>query len=294
MRLLLTGASGQLGSYLLRHLHRRGWTTIAWSGSQTGSRGGVPLRPVDLTDTDAVAAAFRQARPDVVLHAGAMANVSACLADPLRAEQVNTHGSAISAELAERAKVRMVHVSTDLVFDGQCGGYREEDTVSPLSIYGRTKAAAESAVLLSERNLVVRVSLLFGPGIVDRPTFFDQMTTALRQGRPLALFEDEWRTPLSLATAAEGLLDLAASDYAGLLHMGGPERMSRWEMGQRLAAFLRCDSSAIVAVSRNREPSAEPRPRDTSLDSSRWRRLAPHIPWPSWEEALRRHFSGND
>jgi len=80
---------------------------------------------------------------------------------------------------------------------------------------------------------------------------------------------------------------VAQSDYAGLLHVGGPERMSRLEMGQRLAAHLGVGGGNIVATSRNADASAEPRPRDTSLDSSRWQRLFPGLPWPTYEEALR-------
>jgi dTDP-4-dehydrorhamnose reductase len=286
MRILVTGASGQLGGYLLRDLRRRDKSVIAWSGSRTGSLFDYPLRPVDLADKDAVTRSFREARPDVVLHAGALASVADCYRDAEHARRVNTHGTAMLVELAGEAAIRLVFVSTDLVFDGQRGGYREEDAVSPLSTYGRTKAEAEQAVRACPGGLVVRVPLLFGPSLIGRPTFFDQQTAALREGRPIALFHDEWRTPLDFHTGAQALSALLETDYVGILHVGGPERLSRIEMGQRLAAFLRRDPSAIVAVSRDSTPAAEPRPGDTSLDCSRWRRLWPEQPWPSWDDAL--------
>ena len=286
MRLLLTGASGQLGAYLLRERRRQGTAVVAWSGQRGGELWGCPLRPVDLTDADSLATAFRQARPDMVVHAAALAGVTDCQRDPERAERINAGGSAVLAELADRAKARLVHVSTDMVFDGEHGGYREEDPVAPLSVYGRTKSAAEKAVLACPGGLVVRLSLLFGPSLVGRPTFFDQQATALREGRSIALFHDEWRTPLSFLVAARGLLALAESEAGGVLHMGGPERLSRLEMGQRLAMFLACDPAVLVPASRNSVPAAEPRPRDLSLDSSRWRRLASDQPWPTWEDAL--------
>ena len=287
MRVLVTGASGQLGSYLLRELRRRGGEVVAWSGTRRGDLFGVPLRPVDLGDAGAVAGGFREARPDVVVHAGALAGVDDCHRDPGRAHQVNTHGTAVLAELAAAAGARFVYVSTDHVFDGEHGWYREEDPPAPLSVYGRSKAGAEAAVLAGPRAAVVRVSLLFGPGLTGRSTFFDEQVASLCAGRPLTLFVDEWRTPLSRAVAAEALLDLAFSDFTGQLHLGGPERLSRLEMGQRLAAFLGADPSGIVPVKREQAPAAEPRPRDTSLDSSRWRDLFPGQPWPVWEEALR-------
>jgi dTDP-4-dehydrorhamnose reductase len=159
-------------------------------------------------------------------------------------------------------------------------------------MYGQTKLAAEHAVLASPGSAVVRVSLLFGPSLVGRPSFFVDQVAALRGRRPCTLFEDEWRTPLGLAAAARALLAIARSDVQGLLHLGGPERMSRLDMGRRLAAFLGSDPSAFLPASRNSIPSTEPRPRDTSLDSSRWRQLFPQQEWPTWETALKEMGTG--
>jgi dTDP-4-dehydrorhamnose reductase len=287
MRLLITGASGQLGAYLLRELDGRGLAVTGWSGRRDGALFGVPLTPVNLTDPAAVAAAFRAARPDAVIHCAALSRVAGCYADPELAEAVNVGGTRLLAELAEETGARLVSISTDLVFDGERGGYREEDAPAPLSVYGRTKALGEEAVRGCARGLAVRVSLLLGPTLIGRPSFFDELVAALRQRRPCTLFGDEWRTPLSPVTAARALIDLAASDFAGVLHLGGPERLSRLEMGQRLAAFLGVDASAIVAARRQDVPAPEPRPRDTSLDSSRWRGLFAKLPWMGLEQSLR-------
>jgi dTDP-4-dehydrorhamnose reductase len=287
MRLLVTGASGQLGAYLLREASARGAAVSAWSGTRGGDLFGVPLRPVDLTDRAAVAAAFREARPDAVIHCAAISSIARCHREPALAEAINVEGTRLLAELANEARARLVYVSTDLVFDGERGGYAEEDALAPLSVYGRTKALAEGAVRTCPGGLVVRVSLLFGPTLTGRPSFFDEQLAALRERRPCTLFGDEWRTPISLVTAARALIALAESDRAGVLHLGGPERMSRLEMGRRLAAFLGADASVIVPARREEVAAPEPRPRDTSLDSSRWRGLFPRQPWPTWEEALR-------
>jgi dTDP-4-dehydrorhamnose reductase len=288
MRFLLTGASGQLGAYLLRQLTAAGADVTAWSGARRGELFGVPFQPVDLADSDAVAAAFRQARPQTVIHAAAVASIAECHRDPTRARRVNVDGTATLAELAARAGARLVLVSTDLVFDGESPPYSEGDPPAPLSIYGRSKADAEAAALAAPRAAVARVSLLFGRTLTGRPSFFDQQAEALRAGRPVTLFADEWRTPLHLATAARALVALAHSDFTGLLHLGGPERLSRLEMGHRLAHFLGADSGVLLASRRADAPAPEPRPRDVSLDSSLWRRLFPALPWPGWEEALRR------
>ncbi len=286
MRILITGASGQLGAYLLREL-RGSEGVSAWSGIRGGESFGIPWRPVDLTDPDAVAVAFRQARPDAVVHAAARARLADCCRDPEGARRVNTAGTALLADLAAASCARLVYVSTDLVFDGEHAPYREEDPAEPASVYGNTKLAAEAAVRGTPRGVVARMSLLYGPSLAGRPSFFDEQTAALREGRTVTLFADEWRTPLDLPTAARTLLALARSDATGLLHVGGPERMSRLEMGRRLAAFLGAAWANLVEARRADVPSPEFRPRDTSLDSSRCRALFPALPWPGWDEALR-------
>jgi dTDP-4-dehydrorhamnose reductase len=286
-RLLVTGASGQLGSYVLRELRDHVADVVAWSGTRRGELFGHTLHAIDLTNTDVLAEAFAQARPDTVIHAAALARIADCHRDPTRAHRVNTVATATLAELAARSGTRFVLVSTDLVFDGEHAPYREQDPPAPVSVYGRSKAAAEQAALAFPRAAVSRVSLLYGPALVGRPSFFDEQIAALRGGRPVTFFVDEWRTPLDLPTAAKALLSLADSDYTGVLHIGGPERMSRLEMGRRLAAVLVVSDERIVTARRDEVPSAEPRPRDVSLDSSKWRQLFPANPWPPWEEALR-------
>jgi dTDP-4-dehydrorhamnose reductase len=270
MRVLLTGASGSLGGYLLRELSARQIETVAWSGANKSALFEMEIDLVDLANPNEVARAFAAARPDVVIHAAAVASIADCFRDPLRAQHVNVQGSALLADLAAKTGARMVLTSTDLVFGGLRGCYREDDVPMPLSVYGRTKLAAEKFVLTRPRNTVVRLSLLFGPSLTGRQSFFDTKIAALRAGKSVQVFVDEWRTPLSLASAARGLLAVAPSDYTGLLHMGGPERLSRFEMGRRLAEFLQVDPSALVAATRDSMASGEPRPRDLSLDSGRW------------------------
>jgi dTDP-4-dehydrorhamnose reductase len=284
-RYLVTGATGQLGAYLVEELRNRQHEVVAWSGSRTDSIFGVPVRPVDLAEVSEVADAFHAARPTHVIHAAAIAAVSDCAREPNRADAVNHRGTARLAELAQESGAKLVFVSTDLVFDGEHCPYRESDPPAPLSVYGRTKAAAEKAVLAFAGHAVVRVSLLFGPSRNGKPSFFDGLVASLRVGKPVRLFHDEWRTPIGLMTAANALIEIADSESTGILHVGGPERMSRVEMGERLAAHIRANPGVIEAVSRT-TAAGEPRPRDTTLDSSRWRELFPHAPWPCFEVAL--------
>jgi dTDP-4-dehydrorhamnose reductase len=287
MRILITGASGSLGSWLVC-VGKSGDNDIrAWSGAAIGSLAGVPFRSVELTDAEATARAFAADRPDVVIHCAALASVADCHRNPDRARAINVEATRRLAKLVDDADRRLAFVSTDMVFDGEQGGYREQDVPRPLSVYGRSKLEAESAVLAARRGLVIRVSLLYGSNRTGRSNTFSNQAAALRERQSLRLFFDEWRTPLALSTAANAILELAASDVTGLLHLGGPERLSRLEMGLTLARHLGVSAEGIAACRRQDFDAAEPRPRDLSLDSSAWRQRYPNHPWPDMTTALR-------
>jgi dTDP-4-dehydrorhamnose reductase len=282
-RLLVTGASGILGGYLVRRLAQNGHPFVVWNGPH--SPGGI-----DLSDPASVTEAFSDGSPAIVIHAAALARIADCHRNPERAWCINRGGTALLADLCSRSNVRLVYVSTDLVFDGEHAPYRETDRPAPLSVYGQTKAGAEAAVLAQPANVVARVSLLVGPSQQAAPSFFDEQVLALREGREITLFADEWRTPIDLATAAEALVELALSNESGIFHIGGRERLSRLEMGRELATVLGVCPELVHPVRRESVAAPELRPRDTSLDSSRWRAAFPRINCPSYPEALRRFW----
>lgn len=285
---LLTGASGQLGSYLRRRLREEASPFVAWAGSRATEG----CQSIDLSDSDAVRRAFRAADPAVVIHAAALARVADCHRDPSLAHRINATATETLAEECRRSGARLVYVSTDLVFAGDHPPYREDATPQPLSVYGKTKLMGELAAARCDNHLIARVSLLFGPALATTTTFFDDMVSALRERKPINLFHDEWRTPLDLSTAADALLALAQGEATGVVHVGGPERISRLEMGRRLATHLGVADDVIRAVGRDDVPGNEPRPCDLALDSARWRVLCPQVPWPAYEAALRSLLCG--
>ena len=292
VRILLTGATGHLGAYLLREVVHQRLPIAAWSGSTPCSAWSVPVTPVDLTDEQATAACFQVWQPDVVIHAAALSAIADCHRNPERAYALNVDATLRLVQWATRVGSRLLYVSTDLVFDGQKGNYTEADHPNPLSHYARTKLQAEPLVLAYAKGVVVRVSWLLGPKLLGGVRFFDQLHQQLRHGQPMGLFFDEWRSPLGLPQAARCLLKLAMQpELTGLWHLGGPERLSRYEMGVRLAQWLGVDKALIRAEKREQHPAPEPRPADVSLDSSRFRKTFPDIPWPDYEASLAELFS---
>jgi dTDP-4-dehydrorhamnose reductase len=286
MRVVLTGASGQLGAYLVERLRVEGLDVAAWSGSERGRRGDVELGPVDLTDGAATIHALEQADPEVVLHAAAVSSAEAVRRDPARARAVNVTATATLADWCRRHDRRLVYTSTDLVFDGSRPWNREDDPAEPILEYGRTKRAAERFVREVPRGLVARVSLLYGASRSGREAFFDATIAALRRGEPRTLFEDEFRTPLDLASAAAILVWLARSEVSGTLHVAGRERVSRFELIRRTAAALGLDPSLVRSNRRSDAPQSEPRPADVSLDTTHLAMTFPDLKRPAIEEVL--------
>jgi len=286
MRILLTGASGQLGTYVIDRLVELGHDVVAWSGTERGDRRGVSLTPIDLANGEATAQALDRADPDAVIHAAAISAAEAVRLDPVRASAINVDATARIAALCERRDRRLVFTSTDLVFGGSRSWNREDDPAEPILSYGRTKRLAEPAVLATSKGIVARLSLLFGTTRCGRPSFFDHAIQAIQQGEPRAFFEDEYRTPLDLATAAEALVRLAGSELAGTYHVGGRERVSRFELMRRAAAALGLDPSLVVPGRMSEAKLPEPRPSDVSLDTTKLASAFPDLKRPTIEEAL--------
>ena len=286
MKILVTGASGQLGAYLLDELARSGHQVVGWSGAKPERRDGFDLVPVDLTDLDAAEAALDRVDPGAIIHLAAISSAEAVRLDRARAEVVNVASTRRLAEWAESRQRRFVFTSTDLVFAGTRPLNREDDPAEPVLAYGQTKRLAEQAVLAFPSSTVARIPLLFGPSRCGRASFFDRAVVAIRQGEPQTYFEDEFRTPLDYGSAARGLATLALSDVAGLIHLAGRERLSRFDLMRRAAVALGLDADLVRANRQSDVPFAEPRPADVSLATTRWQSLFPAAPWPSLEDAL--------
>ncbi|QDV36563.1 SDR family oxidoreductase [Tautonia plasticadhaerens] len=289
MRIVVTGASGQLGSYVLDRLDGSGHEVIGWSRSTGGSRGRTPIEPVDLIDPDALAAALDRTNPDAILHLAAISRVDRVLADPALASTVNADASGTIADWASSNARRLVFTSTDLVFDGSRAWWREDDSPRPILGYGRSKQEGERRVLRHPSHLVARLSLLYGPSRCGRPTFLDAIIDALRRRESRSLFLDEFRTPLDYATAAEALARLVESpEIIGILHVGGVERVSRFEMLRRLAAHAGLPVNLLRGNRQDDAPGPEPRPSDVSLDTSRLEEWLPALDRPTLEGGLER------
>lgn len=271
---LVTGAGGVLGSVLMRVLseaHKSAYGLISEHGP--APEVGKVLR-VDLTNPDSYRERVLGLSPRVIIHLAAISRPSDVLNDPDLAHAVNVEATAHLVDLSARMGSRFIYASTDMVFDGAspAAPYTERDTTEPGTLYGRFKLLGECYALAYARGLVMRLPLLYGlPESRRAPTFFETILSALRTGQPIHLFEDELRSPLWVDDAAHACLRLAQDKITGVLHVAGPEALSRLQMGQHIAAAIGCSTTPLIASKAAELAGLEPRPLDLRLDDARYR-----------------------
>lgn len=263
--LLVTGASGLLGQEVVRQAVDSGSFQSVWGTRLTREIPMRGVRPVvlDVTNPTAVFQLVGDVLPQVIIH-------TAYDKRDDYLDTVTVAGTRHVAQAAATVGARLVHVSSDLVLDGEHAPYDESAEPAPLHAYGRAKAEAEMIVWREVPTAaIVRTSLICHLDPLDLASTW--IVESLRQQRPITLFTDELRNPVWLKDLAAALLELSLSDYAGRIHVAGPQALSRYEMGARLATHFGLDPSGIVAgLSRD---SGVLRPRDCRLDTSLAQRL---------------------
>lgn len=265
-KLLVTGASGFLGWHLCQ-LAQTTWQVYGTYCQHPVEISGVTLLPIDLTDFQALKQLFQQIRPDAVIHTAAASSPNFCQTHPEISHAINVTASCNLAGLSADAEIPCVFTSSDMVFDGRNPPYRESDPVCPVNHYGEQKVAAEVGMLERyPQASICRMPLMFGAAPVAQ-SFIQPFIEKLRSGGELNLFVDEFRTPISGTAAAQGLL-LALEKVHGYIHLGGKERLSRYEFGYLMVKVLDLSMAKISACRQADVKMAAPRPADLSMDSS--------------------------
>ena len=253
-RVMITGAGGLIGQYLVKTASR--WAP-GWEVE------GLTRADLDLTDDRAVAAWFRRIAPDLVIHCAAVSRTKDCELNPEQASRVNVHATVHLAKLSE--KIPFIFLSSGEVFDGSAGWYRETDVPKPINVYGWTKLEAERAVLQNPRHTVVRIVLTAGTSQEGNRSFVEDMCRIARAGRNVTLYADEFRCPLPAGVIARAVWEVVQRDGTGLYHLGGSERLSRWEISQALLPWYPELMERLVKGSA-RDHQGAPRPPDLSLN----------------------------
>lgn len=280
MRVLIIGGSGFIGRYVSRRLASGdGHTVVSTCNSRPPADDGASWHRVELTDAASLESLFDLAQPDAVVHLAAMADVGTAERNPEAAVAVNVAATARIARLCVRHSARLVFVSTEYVFDGSSGPYREDDVPSPSTQYGRTKFQAEQAVAtICTRWAIIRTSIVYGWPAPGRRNFVPMLVDRLRHGESYRAPIDVYRSPVYVEHLVDGIVRLAEADETGVFHVAGSDWVTMYDFALAVAAEFELDTSLVTP-----DPSAAP--DRLGLDSTRTM-AALNLPHPGLDDGL--------
>lgn len=267
---VVTGSNGLVGQKLVSLLaDRPSVNLVAWSrgANRNPRRQGYQYEDVDLQQADALVARVAALKPDAIVHCAALSQADACERDPAACQAANV-GTVENLLLATRdLNTHLVLLSTDFVFDGTEGPYREDAPTRPLSAYGRAKLQAEELVLRAPQpTTIVRTALVYGyaPGL-SRSNLVLWVHKSLKDKERIRVAEDQWRTPTLAEDLADALAVIALRTRTGVYHVSGSEYLSVFEFAQQTALALDLEPGLVLPITTAELAEAAPRPLKTGL-----------------------------
>ena len=253
MKILLTGASGLLGNAYAEAAIRRDHTiTALYNSREPVARGLERCLQIDAQELDPITELTLEWWPDVIVNCAAVASPAQVDANPRLAEKINVALPRHLSQLATHIGARFLHVSTDLVFDGQSKEpYRSTDMPCPRTLYGQTKLMAEREILKHnpEDPVILRIPLLMGNSPSGKRSAHEKLLAMIDQGEKLEFYKDEIRQPCSASNVAEVLLELSERrDLSGIFHWAGVDKLSRFEITRKILEHLGRSTDCIRPV----------------------------------------------
>ncbi len=271
IRILITGSNGLLGQKLVEVLEpNAGFQLLATSrgANRIEQIKDFDYRSVDITDQRQIEKVFADFQPDVVINTAAMTNVDACENDKEQCWAMNVDAVQYLIDACIQYDVHLVHLSTDFVFDGENGPYRESDQPAPLSYYGQSKYEAEQRIIKSKltKCAIVRTIIVYGVGEnLSRSNIVLWAKGALEGGQPLNIVDDQFRAPTLAEDLAIACLLIAEKQASGIYHISGKDQMSILELVQRVAKFFNLSTDNISPAKSSDFKQAAKRPPVTGF-----------------------------
>ncbi|MBD3313750.1 dTDP-4-dehydrorhamnose reductase [Candidatus Woesearchaeota archaeon] len=281
MKVLVTGAAGFLGTKIMQTLKN----DLELVGTDRQGKEGYQI--MDITDRNEVISVIGKEKPDAVIHCAAMTDVDASETEKEKARKINVEGASNVVDACEQYGSTIVYISTDFIFEGDRGGYKEEDEPNPLSYYAKTKLEAENIVRQrSSDYLIIRPEVLYGyNGNRSERSFTIWVYDNLKKGNHINVVDDQYNTPTLIDDIAEAISKLLKKDSKGIYHVAGPERLSRYEMAVKLAEVFGFDKNLIKPITSDKLKQKAKRPKDSSLDTEKLKKEG--INMHTFEQGLR-------
>ena len=281
MRILITGAFGQLGYSLQSILSKKSNYELICTGRKVKKgQEGIPL---DIRNQVALKELINTTAPDILINLAAMTNVDACELNPKLAGEINVAGL---EHICDSFKGKIIHLSTDYVFDGTSGPYKEDDPLNPISIYGKTKLASEHILLEKDiKNLVIRGNVLYDYSPHTSSSFLNWVVSSLKGNQEIKVVEDQFNNPTWTRSMSDIIELSIENDLEGIIHWGDSVHISRFEFAKLIAKKFSLNESLIKPVLTSELNQPARRPLQSGLSTEKLVNMLDIIP-PSIDDCL--------
>ncbi len=276
MKVLVTGANGFLGYYLVKQLLEKDFYVIATGKGANRlpfqGQSNFIYKEMDITDPFRVHDVFEENMPDAVIHSAAMSKPDECELNQWEAYLVNVEGTISVLLNAAEYRSHFIFLSTDFVFDGLKGMYKEGDTPNPVNFYGKTKLEAEDAVKEYEYNwAIVRTITVYGKTFSGRISFPELIKEKLEKGENYNVFDDQLRTPTYIEDLVSGIIAIIEKKAAGIYHLSGADTLTPYQMALKVAEYLHLNNSQLKKVTATEfmQPAIRPLKTGFIIDKAR-------------------------
>jgi dTDP-4-dehydrorhamnose reductase len=270
-RVLITGANGLLGQQLSKiFFHDFDVYALGLQAQPRLAGGNFQYHQGDISDRQFLRELLQKIMPNFVINAAAFTDVDGSETQREACWKVNVTGVENLAYAAQKIQARLIHVSSDYVFDGKSGPYREDDRPNPLGFYARSKLAGENVLINSKSNFAIaRTMVLYGSGNEIRPNFVTWLINQLRAGKAVRIVDDQFGNPTLASELARALRLLAESGRNGIYHISGSEIIDRYQFAIKIAETFNLDAALIHPIKTSDLKQASPRPLRSGFDISK-------------------------
>lgn len=294
MKVLVTGANGLLGqeltNALLDNKHEVIATSKGVSRIQIPQGANFTYQSMDITDGMAIQQVLSQHRPDVIIHAAAMTQVDDCEINKIDCYNINVTATRFLIEAAKEIKTKILYISTDFIFDGVAGPYKEEDEPKPVNYYGSTKLSAETEIMESGLHWsIVRTVLVIGTAVGTRSNIISWVRDKLTKGEKIKVVDDQFRTPTFTEDLAKGIVLVIEKNAQGIYHISGKDFLTPYEIALKTADHFRLDHSLIEKADVTSFSQPAVRPPRTGFYIDKARKDLGYEPL-SFDDALKKFF----
>jgi len=279
LRLLITGASGLYGSKLANLAEKNGHQVFSIY-NQHQPAFGIPVR-LEISDKKQVEKTFKELTPEVVVHAATLTDVDKCELNRELAWRINVEGTENITRATKADNAFLLYISTDYVFNGETGLYKETDSPDPINYYGLTKLKAEEQVkTITSDYCIARASVIYGATpAAGKINFALWLLNNLKKGEKVKGIIDQWNSPTLNTNLARMTLEIIERRLTGTFHLSGATRINRYDFAQMVAQIFNVDSSLIVPTLAKDFSWVAPRPRDSSLNTAKAEQILENKPF---------------